>query len=75
MSQLLIILHPFVLWIMELEGTFVDKLQEETSYDQYQLKTNKKQTNYPENYETCLNFIRLLKTIVIVCESKFSFDD
>ncbi|KAH9729701.1 ANK REP REGION domain-containing protein [Citrus sinensis] len=44
----------------------VDKLQEETSYDQHLFTTIKKQTNYPENYETCLNFIRLLKTMVIV---------
>ncbi|KAH9729698.1 ANK REP REGION domain-containing protein [Citrus sinensis] len=49
---------------------FVDKLQEETSYDQYQLETSKKQTNCPENYETCLNFIRLLKTMVIVLSNR-----
>ncbi|KAH9729709.1 ANK REP REGION domain-containing protein [Citrus sinensis] len=48
----------------------VDKLQEETSYDQYQLETSKKQTNYPENYETCLNFIRLLKTMFIVLSNR-----
>ncbi|GAY40624.1 hypothetical protein CUMW_053390 [Citrus unshiu] len=51
-------------------GISVDNLQEETSYDQYQLKTIKKQTNYPENYETCLNFIRLLKTMVIVLSNR-----
>ncbi|KAH9729702.1 ANK REP REGION domain-containing protein [Citrus sinensis] len=49
----------------------VDKLQEETSYDQHLFTTIKKQTNYPENYETCLNFIRLLKTMVIVCHQFF----